>query len=110
MDLPPASDSAVSRSEDEEQDKEEQYHVHFDKNVKRGSGMARVPRKRKSVKAPVSTTCYHSYVDKYLSTHFLLLSLHASDDGIVRGYESNIFSSPTARRPLIGFHSSSDSP
>ena len=28
--------------------------------------------------------CYHSYVDKYLSTHFLLLSLHASDDGIVR--------------------------
>ena len=54
--------------------------------------------------------CYHSYVDKYLSTHFLLLSLHASDDGIVRGYESNIFSSPTARRPLIGFHSSSDSP
>ncbi len=32
--------------------------------------------------------CYHSYVDKYLSTHFLLLSLHASDDGIVRGFWS----------------------
>jgi hypothetical protein len=56
MDSPPASDSAVSRSEDEEQDKEEQYHVHFDKNVKRGSGMAHVPCKRKSVRAPVSTT------------------------------------------------------
>ncbi len=56
MDSPPASDSAVSRSADEEQDEEEQYHVHFDKNVKRGSGMACVPRKRKSMKAPVSTT------------------------------------------------------
>ena len=57
MDSPPASDSAVSRSADEEQDEEEQYHVHFDKNVKRGgSGMARVPRKRKSEKTPVSTT------------------------------------------------------
>jgi hypothetical protein len=56
MDLPSASDSAVSRSADEEQDEEEQYHVHSDKNVKRGSGMARVPCKRKSVKAPVSAT------------------------------------------------------
>ncbi len=56
MDSPPASNSAVSRSADEEQDEEEQYHVNFDKNVKRGSGMARVPRKRKSVKSPVSTT------------------------------------------------------
>ncbi|MEY3060664.1 MAG: hypothetical protein RL000_2016, partial [Bacteroidota bacterium] len=54
MDSPPASDSAVSRSADEEQDEEEQYHVHFDKNVKRGgSGMAHVPRKRKSVKTPI---------------------------------------------------------
>jgi hypothetical protein len=56
MDLPPASDSAVSRSEDKEQDEEEQYHVHFDKNVKRGAGMAHEPCKRKSVKATVSTT------------------------------------------------------
>ena len=53
---PPASDSAVSSSAVEEQE-EEQYHVHFDKNAKRGSfGMAHVPRKRKSVKTPVSTT------------------------------------------------------
>ncbi len=56
MDSPPASDSAVLRSEEEEQDKEEQYHVHFDKNVKRGAGMAHVPCKKKSVKATVSTT------------------------------------------------------
>jgi hypothetical protein len=34
--------------------------------------------------------CYHSYVDKYLSTHFLLLSLHASDDGIVRLYSQDV--------------------
>ncbi len=56
MDSPPASDSAVSHSEDEEQDEEEQYHVHFDKNVKGGARMAHVPRKRKSAKATVSTT------------------------------------------------------
>ena len=56
MDSPPASVSAVSHSEDEEQDEEEQYHVHFGKNVKGGARMAHVPRKRKSVKATVSTT------------------------------------------------------
>ncbi len=56
MDLPPASDSAVSRSEGKEQDKEEQYHVHFNKNLKRGAGMAHVPCKRKTAKATVSTT------------------------------------------------------
>ncbi len=67
MASPPARDSAESRSADEEQDKEEQYHVHFDKNVKRGgSGMARVPHKRKSVKTPVSTTLkrkVHTFLD-----------------------------------------------
>jgi hypothetical protein len=56
MDSPLASDSAVSHLEDKEQDKEEQYHVHFDKNVKGGARMAHVPCKRKSVKATVSTT------------------------------------------------------
>ncbi len=56
MDSPPASDSAISHSEDEEQDKEEQYHVHFDKDIKGGAWMAHVPCKRKSVKATVSTT------------------------------------------------------
>jgi hypothetical protein len=56
MDSPPISDSAVSHSEDKKQDKEEQYHVHFDKNVKGGAQMAHVPRKRKSAKATVSTT------------------------------------------------------
>ncbi len=56
MDLPPASDSPVSHLEDEEQGKEEQYHVQFDRNVKGGARMAHVPCKRKSAKATVSTT------------------------------------------------------
>jgi hypothetical protein len=56
MDSSPTSDSPVSHSEDEEQGEEEQYHVHFDRNVKRGACMAHVPCKRKSVKATVSTT------------------------------------------------------
>ena len=43
-------------SEDKEQGKEEQYHVQFDRNVKRGAPMAHVPHKRKSAKSSVSTT------------------------------------------------------
>ncbi len=56
MDSPPASDSPVSHSEDEELGKEEQYHVQFDRNVKGGACMAHVPRKRKNAKATVRTT------------------------------------------------------
>jgi hypothetical protein len=56
MDSPPASNSPVSHSEDKEQGKEEQYHVQFGRNVKGGAHMARVPCKRKSTKATVSTT------------------------------------------------------
>ncbi len=73
MDWPPASDSAVSHSEDEEQDKEEQYHVHSDKNVKGGAGMAHVPRKRKSAKATVSTTLKRksrTFLDNDLNLRF----------------------------------------
>ena len=57
MDSPPASNSPVSPSEDEEQGEEEQYHVQVDRNVKGGAHMARhVPRKRNSAKTTVSTT------------------------------------------------------
>jgi hypothetical protein len=56
MDLPPASNSPVSHSEDEKQGKEEQYHVQFNRNVKGGARISHVPLKRKSAKATVSTT------------------------------------------------------
>ncbi len=69
MDSPPASNSPVLHSEDEEQGKEEQYHVHFDRNVKGGARMAHVPCKRKSAKATVSTTLKrksHTFLDNDL--------------------------------------------
>ena len=56
MDLPPASNSPASQSEDKEQRNEKQYHVQFNKNVKVGPWMAHVPCKRKSAKSIVSTT------------------------------------------------------
>ena len=57
MDLPPPSNNShTSPSEDVQEREEEQYHVQFDTNVKVGSQVAHVPRKRKSVKSIVSTT------------------------------------------------------
>ena len=41
---------------------EEQYHVQYDKNVKVGSQVAHVPRKRKSVKSIVSTENKASHI------------------------------------------------
>jgi hypothetical protein len=56
VDSPLASNSPALHSEDKEQRDKEQYHVQFDKNMKVGPRMARVPCKRKSVKSIVSTT------------------------------------------------------
>jgi hypothetical protein len=73
MDSPPASDSLVLHSEDEEQGEEEQYHVHFDRNDKGGACMAHVPCKRKSAKATVSTTLKrksHTFLDDNLDIGF----------------------------------------
>ncbi len=56
MDLPPASNSPTSQSEDKEQRDKEQYHVHFEKKMKAAPQMAHVPCKRKSAKSIVSTT------------------------------------------------------
>ena len=56
MDLPPASDSPASQSENKKQCNEEQYHAHFQKKMKAAPQMAHVPCKRKSAKSIVSTT------------------------------------------------------
>ena len=47
--LPAPSDSLASPSEDEQQDKDEQYHVHFEKKMKVGSQVAHCLARRKAL-------------------------------------------------------------
>ena len=92
MDLPPPSNNShTSPSEDVQEREEEQYHVQFDTNVKVGSQVAHVPRKRKSVKSIVSTTLKKmrpTFLDDNLDLGSNLDLGNNSKDSVLMGLDS----------------------
>ena len=94
MDLPAPSDSHALPSEDKQQDKDKQYHVHFEKK-KVGSQVAHLPRKKKSVNSTVSTTLkktHPTFLDNDLDPgndfkDSVLMGLESLMDADLKGFD-----------------------
>ena len=91
VDSPPPSDNHALLSEDKEQHKEEQYHVHFEKKMKVGSQVAHVPRKKKSIESIVNTTLKKTcptFLDNDLDLRSDLDLGNDSEDSVLMGLDS----------------------